>query len=192
MGKIRVLFVEDDPDFVFLIRGLLESEPDFEVLGYADNRNDAVLLAQSLNPDIVLMDLNLSGTELDGIEAARQIRISTDAKVILLTAFEQPDISVEASKKSFASGYIFKSQYELIPETIRKTARGHTSQEDFIKALILSELSTAEKSVFQMILGKNVEISSSDKTIANQKTQIFKKLGIKHTHELRHIFKDMG
>jgi DNA-binding NarL/FixJ family response regulator len=192
MGKIRVLFVEDDPDFVFLIRGLLESEPDFEVLGYADNRNDAVLLAQSLNPDIVLMDLNLSGTELDGIEAARQIRLSTDAKVILLTAFEQPDISVEASKKSFASGYIFKSQYEFIPETIRKTARGHTSQEDFIKALILSELSTAEKSVFQMILGKNVEISSSDKTIANQKTQIFKKLGIKHTHELRHIFKDMG
>lgn len=189
MEKIKILFAEDDPDFVYLINQLLTNEPDFAVLGHTDNKKDAIAMAQNVFPDIVLMDLNLSSSGLDGIEAARQIRLSTNAKVILLTAFEQPDITIEASKKSFANGYIYKSQYELIPGTIRKTAKGHTPQENFIKALIMDDLSEAEKSVFQLMLGKQVGIASSEKTIANQKTQIFKKIGVKNSLELLHLFK---
>lgn len=110
--------------------------------------------------------------------------MASQAKIILLTAIEDPQISIEASKKAFASGYIFKSQFDLIPETIRATAKGSTPQEDFIKALIVSELSVAEKTVLDVILGKDIRLLSSEKTIANQKTNIFKKLGVRHGNEL--------
>lgn len=189
--KIKILFVEDDPDFIFLIEKMLKSEPDFEVIGHTDNKNEAIIIAERTQPDIVLMDLNLSLGELDGVEAAKQIRLKTDAKVILLTAFEQPEISIDASKKAFASSYIYKSQYEILCVTIRRTASGTTPQESFINALILSDLSPAERYIFNMMIGKDVQVLSSEKTIANQKTNIFKKLGVKNSHELQQIFKNM-
>lgn len=190
-GKISILFVEDDPDFQYLIRQLLENEEDLLLLGSAANKTDAVEMAQRLQPRIVLMDLNLSpGEHLGGVEAAKEIRLVSEAKVILLTGVEDPMVSVEASKRAFASGYIFKSQFELIPETIRKTAQGHTPQEDFIKALILSGLSAAERTVLDIILGKDIKLMSSEKTIANQKTKILKKLGVKHSNELPRLLGD--
>ena len=183
--NIRIICVDDDPDFCFLIKSLLEREQDLSLVGAAGNRETALDMVQKHHPHIVLMDLNLSqGDDLGGIEAAKEIRLASQAKIILLTALEDPLISIEASKKAFASGYIFKSQFELIPETIRATAKSTTPQEDFIKALILSELSTAEKTVLDMILGKDIRLLSSEKTIANQKTKIFKKLGVKHGNEL--------
>jgi Response regulator containing a CheY-like receiver domain and an HTH DNA-binding domain len=191
MKKIKILFVEDDPDFTFLIDSMLKSEPDFDIVGHTDNKDDAISLAEKTQPDIVLMDLNLSLGELDGIEAAKQIRLRTDAKIILLTAFEQPEISIEASKKAFASSYIYKSQYEILCDTVKKTASGKTPQECFINALILSELSPAEQYIFNLMLGKDIQVLSSEKTIANQKTNIFKKLGIKNSNELKHIFRNM-
>ena len=95
---------------------------------------------------------------------------------------------VEASKKSFASGYVFKSQFELIPDCIRKTAQGHTPQEYLINSLILAELSPAEQSIFDNMLGTDVAILSPQKIVANQKTNIFKELGVKNQGELIHIF----
>ena len=86
--KIQILIVEDDVDFCFLIKSMLKKEETMEVVGCAFNRQDAVRLACSTQPDIVLMDLNLSSVNLDGIEASREIRLLTDAKVIILTAFE--------------------------------------------------------------------------------------------------------
>ena len=62
------------------------------ILGSTASGEEAVYLAQRLDPDIVLMDLNLSLEELDGIEAARKIRLYTRAKVILVTAFEAQSI----------------------------------------------------------------------------------------------------
>lgn len=188
-NKIRILFVEDDEDFIYLIRKMLEQESDFEVCGYAVSKGDGVRLTHEYYPDIVLMDLSLSENCLEGIEAAKEIRLTSNAKVILLTSFEQPEILIEASKKSFASGYVFKSQCQLLPETIRSTAAACTPQEQIIRALIISELSAAEQAVLLAILGKNLKIASSEKTIANQKTSIFKKLGIKNTRELIHLFR---
>lgn len=189
--KISFIIVEDDGDFIFLIKQMLKNEPDLELLGCAGNKAEAVRLAREITPDIVLMDLNLSTTMLDGIEASKEIRSTTDAKVIILTSFEDQRTVIEASKKSFASGYVFKSQFELIPDCIRRTAQGHTPQEYLINSLILSELSSAEKTIFDNLLGDHVDISSSPKTIANQKTNIFKKLGVKNQGELMHIFGKM-
>lgn len=188
LDKIKVLLVEDDLDFVYLIEKMITSDDALDFIAYAENQLIGIELAKSLQPDIVLMDLNLSKNDLDGIEVAKEIRLATNAKIILLTSFEQPEIIIKASKQTFASGYVFKSQCQTLTDIIKKTATYHTPQEQFIKELVLQDLTEAERGVLDMLFKTGFVLQSTVKTIANQKTNIFKKLGLKNTHELAHIF----
>ena len=188
--KVKVLLVEDDTDFAYLTTKEIGKSESLEFVAYAENKYTGIELAKKYQPDIVLMDLQLSKNELDGIETAKTIKLATNAKILLLTSIEDFNTIINASKKSFASGYIFKSQSQTLNEIIQQTALSHTPQEQFIKELILSDLSEAERSVFDMIFGKDTIVKSSDKTIANQKTNIFKKLGLKSTQDIIHIFRN--
>lgn len=188
--KIKVLLIEDDLDFVFLIRKMIEQDNRLAFLGYADNKADGVNFAQKMLPDIVLADLNLSINDIDGADAAKEIRLTTDAKVLLLTSFEQPEIIINTSKKAFASGYIFKSQCQMLTDIIHKTMVSQTPQAHFIKELILQDLSPAERAVLFMLLNESNDLQSAIKTVANQKTNIFRKLGFKNTHELIHVMRN--
>lgn len=188
--NIRVLLVENDMDFVYLIRNLLEKESDIQYIGSASSKTEAVKLAREFKPDIVLMDLNLTGQEMDGIEAAKEIRLTTAAKVIILTSFENRDTVIDASIKSFASGYVFKSHYKLMPQYILNAAKGHIPDEYYINTLILNQLTAAEKGILKNIIIHDNPHYSSTKTIANQKTNIFRKLGLKNQKEIVHIFGD--
>ncbi|MCL2663097.1 MAG: response regulator [Oscillospiraceae bacterium] len=186
--KIRVLLVEDDIDFVFLIKKLIKKDKRLEFAGHAQSKALGIELAKELKPEIVLMDLNLSGNELDGIGAAKEIKLATGAKILLLTSFEQPEIIIDASKKAFASGYIYKSQCQTLTDTVYKTATSITPQELFIKELIINELTSAEQGVIKNMAAGAVSVSSFS-TIANQKTSIFRKLGIRNTDELVRLIK---
>lgn len=186
--KIKLMIVEDDQDFIFLIKQMLSDECDINILGYALDKSNAIDLAVQTQPDIVLMDLNLSHTELDGITASREIKCLTNAKIIILSSFEDEQTVVKASTECFASNYIFKSNYSTLINTIKETAYGRTATEFFIYNQIISKLSDAEKAVFHSMLGEDIYLKSSPKTIANQKTKVFEKLGIKNQKELRHIF----
>ncbi len=188
--KIQIFTVEDDLDFAYLIQTTLNRENDMEVIGHAVSEADALCRLESCRPDIILMDLNLSSSPSDGIHAARLIRLRTDAKLIILTAYEDSATIVNACKHTFASGYVFKSQFDLLVESVRKTAAGSTPQLHLIYSLIVSDLSAAEQSVLQMLLGKNVFLHSSSKTIANQRSSILKKMGLRHQEDLIHIFKN--
>lgn len=185
---IQVLVVEDDVDFTYLLQNLIGTHSDMKLCGCAHERSSAIQMAQEFKADVVLMDLNLSATRMDGVDAAKEIRLLTDAKVVILTVFESPDIVIEASKRAFASAYVFKSQFAILPETIRAVTNGHTPQEWMILSMILSELSPAEKTIFEIMLGKKIDLFSSQKTIANQKTNILRKLGLKSQKELIRIF----
>lgn len=190
-GRITVLIVEDDEDFSYLIREQLTGREDLEVVGCARDRQGALELAKALEPEVVLMDLSLSGGQLDGVEAARDIRIATSSKVVILTVYEDPQVVLEASRRAFASGYVFKSQFALIPETVRATARGTTPQEWMILSLILDQISPAERAVLDYILGRTPEPVSSPKTMANQKTSLLRKLGLHSQRELLQVFRSM-
>ncbi len=186
-NRIKILIVEDDGDFAFLIKQQLSKEPDFQLMGIAATPSEALRLANSYQPEIVIMDLNLSISEFDGVQVSRDIRLRTGAKVIILTSLESEKVVEYAVKKSFASDYLYKSQFSLLCDTIRYVARGATPHQMLIRKLILEDLSIAEKSVLDMIIGKNIDIKSSNKTISNQKTSILKKLGLKNTSELIRI-----
>lgn len=186
--KIRILIVDDDTDFQYLLKRTIGREPDMELAGIASSPEEAVSLAVRLQPHIILMDLALCGRTSDGIEASRRIRLLTDSKVLILTSFESPELVVEAAVRGFAHGYLYKSQFELLTVTIRKTFSGAMPQEHMIRALILSCLSPAEHSVFELMLGREVSLHSSPKTIANQKTMVLRKLGLNSQSELLHLF----
>lgn len=185
---IKILIVEDDMDFIYLLKKTLAPQQDMVIAGICRDAAAALPAAMAEKPDIVLMDLNLSESKLDGIDAAREIRIATDAKILILTSFDDPETVLSASVEAFASGYVFKYQPALLIQNIRELSHGHTAQEYLIMSAILANLSPAEKMVFQMMMGENIDLMSSPKTIANQKTGVLKKLGLRTQKELMHIF----
>lgn len=182
------MIVEDDEDFVYLVQKLLKKQKDIEVIIGGKDQKKVLEKVHEEHPDIVLMDLNLGVSNMDGILLSREIRIQTDAKVLILTALDTPDMIFKAAEEAFASGYIFKSQMSFLVENIRATAEGHTAQEYLIASAALSCLSEAEKAVFHIVMGKENTLLSSPKTIANQKGRIVKKLGLENQKELMHVF----
>ena len=188
MGKIRILIVEDDMDFCRLISGTIQREKDLEVAGVCRTGGEAVASAREEEPDIVLMDLNLTGRDLDGISIARQIRLETRSKVIILTAYDAPETVISASTGALASGYVTKAQFFMLIPTIRQTMLGPTPQSHMICASLMNVLSPAEKSVFWGMLGKKTDCHSAQKTIANQQTSVLRKLKLANRQELIHVF----
>lgn len=187
--SIRVLIVEDDGDFAFLIEKLLRKQEDIQIAGHCAEQGEVMKRVLETEPDVVLMDLNLGKSSADGISLSREIRIQTNAKVLILTAANTPDMIMRAAREAFASGYVFKNQFSLLVENIRAVAKEYTAQEYLIASSALSVLSDAEMAVFQIMMGKENDFHSSAKTLANQKGRIIKKLGLKNQKELIHIFR---
>jgi len=106
MTQIRILIVDDH---AMVRQGLslaLQLQPDFEVVGEAKNGTEGVALAQSLNPDVVLLDLNMP--DLDGIEVTQQLRqVSPVTKVLILSGIHA-DARVYATVEAGVDGYIVK------------------------------------------------------------------------------------
>lgn len=188
-SQIKVLIVEDDTDFSYLIRKLLEKQGDIRIVGCAANEKEAMKKAKEEDPDIVLMDLHLGTSSAEGIQISRKIRIETDAKVLIFTGLSDPETIMKAAREAFASGYIFKNQMSFLVENIRAAARGGTAQEYLIATSALSCLSEAEMAVFQIMMGKENDLRSAPKTILNQRRTILKKLGLDSQKELEHVFR---
>jgi DNA-binding NarL/FixJ family response regulator len=104
--RLRVLIADDHVLFRDGLRALLAAAPDTELVGEAATGDEAVTLAATLQPDVVLMDLQMPG--LNGIEATRRIvPASPHINVLILTMFED-DASVFAAMRAGARGYLLK------------------------------------------------------------------------------------
>jgi DNA-binding NarL/FixJ family response regulator len=105
--SLRTLLVEDHKGFRDYIRSALRTHPGIELVGEAENGLEAVERAAALQADLIILDIGLPG--LNGIEAARRIRINAgDTKIVFLSQESSPDIVHEAFKVG-ARGYILKS-----------------------------------------------------------------------------------
>lgn len=188
---LRIQLVEDDPDFVYLLESMISKETDMEVVSCGCSRENCVADALKYSPDIVLLDLMLSegkDTALAGVEIAREIRLKTRAKILILTSLEKPGIVLEASTRAFASGYLFKSNYGQIPEMIRSVLKGNGAEEIMICAAVIHKLTVSEYYVLLDYLGYQAELHSSPKTIANQRSSIVRKLGLGKPEDMKAIF----
>ena len=120
---IQVLIADDHPLFRDGLRVMLEAADGFEIVGEATSGEEAVALALSLRPNVVLMDINMPG--VNGIEATRRI-VAADpqAQVLMLTMLEDDD-SVFAALRAGARGYLLKgARRDEALRAIRAVANG--------------------------------------------------------------------
>lgn len=189
MSKIKVFLVDDDPEWLTAMEIFLGNLPDMTVVGAATTRNEAVSMAQSLEFDVVLMDINLTETRYDGIYAAEICRFKT-VKILMLTSLNDEDIILN----SFIAGavnFIPKSQYQAIPEAIRATYHNRSPVEiilrdysrlkeaEQIQSLTRSEreiLALAEEGLSRTQISR--KLHKSEQTIKNQIGVILKKLDV--------------
>src|SRR5215217_3964123 len=121
--SIRVLIADDHPLFRDGMRGLLGSLPEMEVVGEASSGEQAIELARELQPDVILMDIQMPG--INGIEATREIlHVSPRIGVVVVTMFEDED-SVFAAMRAGARGYLLKdSSGREVGHAVRAVAGG--------------------------------------------------------------------
>lgn len=139
-GPTARLLIADDHDLIRDgLRGMLEGEPDFEVVGEATNGREAFELCRSLRPDLVLMDVRMP--QMDGLEATRAIkREHPEIGVLIVTMHDNPDYMFEAIKGG-AAGYVLKdaSRDELVT-AVHKALDGELPMAPDLAARLLRRL----------------------------------------------------
>jgi DNA-binding NarL/FixJ family response regulator len=119
----RVLIVDDQEPFRLAARMVVEATEGFEVVGEAETGEDSVGMAQELNPDLVLMDVNLPG--INGLEATRQIlNTTTRVVILLLSTYEAAEYAPRAAECG-AAAYIPKSEFS--PDRLEEAWSATTS-----------------------------------------------------------------
>jgi DNA-binding NarL/FixJ family response regulator len=196
MDAIRIVIADDQAITRTGLRTLLASDASLEIVGEARTGTEAVELAASLQPDVVLMDLRMP--DLNGIEATRRIhRTSPNIGILVLTVFED-DTSVFPAIRAGARGYLLKNteQDELL-SAIRTVAGGSAIFSPGIaqKVLgylrapsagpsneILDELTAREREILELIArGRTnseiaADLSLSPKTISNYISNVLMKV----------------
>jgi DNA-binding NarL/FixJ family response regulator len=198
VDPVRTLIADDHPIFRGGLRTLLAADDLVEVVGEAVNGTEAVAMAEELQPDVVVMDIQMP--ELNGIEATRQIvSRSPHVGVLVLTMFEDDD-SVFAAMRAGARGYMLKGagagdiaraihavgSGEAIfgPDVARRVMDFFTTPRPELAAMAFPELTDREREVLELIAqGRNNawiarNFVLSPKTIRNHVSNIFTKLQV--------------
>jgi DNA-binding NarL/FixJ family response regulator len=198
VDSLAVLIADDHPIFRNGLRALLDSVADIEVVGEATTGEEAIDQALTLQPDVVLMDLQMPGT--GGVEATRQIlHASPHIRVLVVTMFED-DYSVFTAMRAGARGYIVKGAApdELL-RAIRAVGNGEAIFSRAIAARLIEffaapgpptpvqifpELTGREREILDLVAqgATNAEIAArlvlSPKTVRNHVSNIFSKLQV--------------
>jgi DNA-binding NarL/FixJ family response regulator len=125
MGSIRVVLADDHPLIRSSIRSVLHKTNDIRVVGEANNGYEALDLVHSLDPDILLLDMEMPG--MKGVEVAEELEAAgSSVPILVLSAYEEKQfiLSVLASG---AAGYLTKEEVpEKIIQAVRGIAKGET------------------------------------------------------------------
>lgn len=197
---IRILLADDHPLFREGVANSLAASPDFVVVGEAGNGAEAIELAHSLRPDMVLLDVSMPG--LDGIVAAARISAELPGtRIMMLTVSENAE-SLLAALKAGAHGYVLKgvSASEL-RAIVRNVAQGEAYVTPALAAEMLTEfsrprppdafamLTPRESSVLELLSQglTNREIAErlhlAEKTVKHHITAILQKLHVRSRTE---------
>lgn len=139
MSAIRLLIVDDHPVVRDGLRGMFAGVPDFEVLGEAADGAEALDLAESLRPDVILMDLRMPG--MDGAAAIRWLsERDIPARVLVLTTYDS-DSDVVPAIEAGATGYLLKdSPREELFRAVRAAYRSESVLAPSVATRLMSQL----------------------------------------------------
>ncbi len=204
--KIRILIVDDHPLFRQGVRFALEAEPDIDVVGEAADGEQALEMATTLTPDVVLSDVNIPGP--DGVEIARALKGALpNTSVILMTAYDDEEQLFNAIRVGAAAYFLKDLGPSELMDGIRRVSRGEylINESVLSKPMLASRvlqqfadlasegkeveplfvpLSNREIEVLEQIArgNSNKEIARalkiSDQTVKNHITSILRKLAV--------------
>ena len=212
---IKILLVDDQPLFREGLRTLLSVHSDFNVVGEAGDGEEAIRLAKSLRPSVVLMDLQMP--VLDGVAATRRLQSEqAECRVIVLTTFDDDELVFDGLRAG-AIGYLLKdAPSEKLAEAIRVAARGETFLQPSVAAKVVAEfarltrkkleaancfgepLSERELEILRLIAqgASNREIAGklflAEGTVKNHVTNILGKLDVRDRTQAAIKAKDTG
>jgi DNA-binding NarL/FixJ family response regulator len=201
--SIRVLLVDDQALFREGLHTLLSVRPDIEVVGEAENGEEAIRVALETNPDVILMDLRMP--VLDGVAATRRLAQSQlNSRVIVLTTFDD-DEHIFDGLRAGAVGYLLKDvSSDKLVEAINAAASGQSFLQPSVATKVISEFTritghqqpTSSQPLVEPLSDRELEVlhhlatGASNKEIAavlfitegtvkNHLTNILGKLGVR-------------
>ena len=188
---IRILICDDHPVVRAGLRGMIESQPDLDVVSEAANGTEAVALASRLRPDVVLMDLQMPG--MDGVTATEGIKENhPDIHVLILTTYDTDADILRALEKG-ATGYLLKDEREdRLFDAIREVAGGRSPLAPGVASRLVerlrgdteSHMSEREIEILRLVAQGHSnreiarEILVSESTVKAHMLHIFDKLGV--------------
>jgi DNA-binding NarL/FixJ family response regulator len=195
---IRILIADDHQSFRSGLRAMFQTVEDLEVIGEASNGDEAITLAHKLQPDVILMDIKMPGT--NGIEATRRIlNASPHISILVLTMYEDDD-SVFAALRAGARGYLLKGAVKAeILRAIRSVSSGEAIFGPAIARRLVDyfakstpattpspfpELTEREAEILALLAQYHTnseiaeQLSISTKTVRNHVSNIFNKLQV--------------
>jgi two-component system, NarL family, response regulator DegU len=199
MYKITVLIADDHAMMRQGLKQILELENDITVVAQASNGSEAVKLAREKKPDIVLMDINMPGT--NGLQAIKELKFEKNpSKIIVLTIHEDREYLFKTIQMG-AEGYVLKdAEPSVLIDAIRKVYGGQSYiQSNMTKELVKefnrvtlhekdkneeNNLTAREIEVLELIaegmINKEIakQLYISEKTVKNHVSNIFKKLNV--------------
>jgi len=199
---IRLLVVDDHTLFREGLSALLSAIEDMELIGEATTGKEALALASSLQPDVILMDINMP--DVNGVEATRIILDEHPVIGIIMVTMLEDDASIFSAMRAGARGYVLKgAKHEELLQTIRAVADGQalfgpavatrmmeffsryeSKKKTAIPVDVFPDLTRRELEVLNLIAqgANNPQIAEnlviSDKTVRNHITSVFSKLQV--------------
>ena len=196
--SLRILLVDDHEVVRVGLRGLIERQPEMEVVGEASSVREAIVQAEQLAPDVVVLDIRLPGG--DGLEACRQIKAQRpETRIIILTSYPDDEMLFDAIACG-AEGYVLKQigSDDLI-RALEQVGRGGSLLDPSLtnrvfakmrevrhqeRALAFADLTAQEMQILARLAeGKTnreigVDLQLSDKTVRNYVSMILSKMGL--------------
>ena len=200
----RIFIVEDHPVMLEGYISLLQLESDLEVVGTADNAEDAFGEITETAPDIAIVDLRLPG--VNGIELTKRLRAFGSSVRILIVSAHEEALYAERAFKAGAEGYLMKYESaRFVVVAVRDVLAGRRFVSEQLRSQILSQyldtpsdqppsivdsLTDRELEVFELIGKGNTTMQTAEalalshKTIESHRANIKRKLGVKRNPEL--------